>query len=168
DGLHALPVLERVIGRRGDGGSGRALGAEQREVFAPTHDGARLVPGEVGRDGEQPGARVVGLLVEGADERLLREVLRALRAPDLAMGEPDQVAVGRAVHLGPVEARGHTVRPARGTPPTRGCWSRCVVHASAGAARRPGTRPGTGAAEPVGAVLHPPWPIRTPRARRVP
>src|SRR5690606_39536117 len=86
----------------------------------------------------------------------------------LSEEDADQVAVGREVHFGPVDAHGHTVRPARGTPPTSGCWSRCVVHASAAAARRTGTRPGTGAAEPVGAVLHPTWPIRTPRARTVP
>src|SRR5690606_38670804 len=69
-GLEALAALEVVVGGRGgDGRFGLALGVEQREMLAPAHDRAGLVPGEVGRDGEQPGTRVLRLLAERADER---------------------------------------------------------------------------------------------------
>src|SRR5690606_14258420 len=131
-----LAALEVVVGGRGDDGRfGLALGAKQREMLAPAHDRAGLVPSEVGGDGEQPGARVLGLLAERADEGLLRQVLRTLRVPHLAVEEADQVTVGRAVHVRPIDAHGCPIRPACETPPPGGSWTRCVVYSPGGPQR---------------------------------
>src|SRR5690606_31541062 len=93
-------------------------------------------------------------LAERADEGLLRQVLRTLRVPHLAVEEADQVTVGRAVPVRPIDAHGCPIRPACETRPPGGSWTRCVVYSPGGPQRnampRPtGSRTGRGSPEAV-------------------
>ncbi len=96
---HLLVVLDGIVGGRRDRRLRDRIALEQRQVPLPPHGRAGLVPRQVGRDGEDPCPRLLGAVGQRADEHLLRQVLGALRVPDLAVQEAHDGSVGALVEL---------------------------------------------------------------------
>jgi hypothetical protein len=103
---HRLPSLLQfhLVGSRRRLGASRLLRLDQAQVTALPSGAARFVARQVPRHGEQPPARIVQLALVGQrpDERLLRQVPRPFRIPDLAIEVPDQVVPGRFVDARPI------------------------------------------------------------------
>src|SRR2546426_7352367 len=85
------------------------LGPEQRQVTPLARPASSIVSRHVRRHDEEPPPGVLRLVYQCSGERLLRQVLRALDVPHLAVQEPHERAVRGAIGLRQVLAR-HTAQ----------------------------------------------------------
>ena len=104
---HGLPfALLELRGRIGGHGMYLRFRFQQCQVALPANRRTRFISGEVGRNGEQPSPRIVGILPERPDEGILCQIPRALHIPHLPMKEAHQVRQRGPVQFSPVYIHG--------------------------------------------------------------